>query len=113
MFYYKIYIVYRDFITKLIVGILSLQLYQFSQLVEFLLVRCSNASLRLNFMFRCVTVSELRLFNSGHRWLKSLRMYKRVNVNQQQAVSNILSSTERGLRWKDCRNLRSSLSILR
>ena len=32
---------------------------------------------------------------SGHRRLESLRMYERVNANQEQAVSNILSSSER------------------
>ena len=45
LLYYKIYIVYRDFITTLIIGV-ALPSHQFSHLVELLLVRYGNASLR-------------------------------------------------------------------
>ena len=45
--FYKINMVYRDFITMLIFGYYALPSHQFSHLVELLLVRYGNASLRL------------------------------------------------------------------
>ena len=39
MFYYKIYIVYRDFITTLIIGVLNYTIIQISHLAGLLLVR--------------------------------------------------------------------------
>ena len=49
MLYYKIYIVYRDLITTLIIGVLHFIIMPISTFCEALLVRYGNASLRLFF----------------------------------------------------------------
>ena len=58
----------------------------------------TNHSLRaagVSQLFEAGVDEKLIQSRSGHRHLESLRMYERVNANQEQAVSNILSPTER------------------
>ena len=71
----------------------------------------TNHSLRaagVSQLFEAGVDEKLIQSRSGHRRLESLRMYERVNANQEQAVSNILSSTERVDYWSEVERLQKS-----
>ena len=72
--YYKMYIIYRDFITMLIIALPS---HQFPHLMELLLVKYSNACLRLYVVILQDLHCLQRLYHNIDHWC--ITLYHRTN----------------------------------